>query len=241
MGMTVTVLGCSGGYPGPANACSGYLVRSEGTAVWLDAGSGTLANLQCHIDIDEIDVIVLTHEHPDHWRDIEGLYVAYKYGDRVREGVPVLAPRGLREFTYFDTEPIFAWRPVADGDSVELDGLQFSFSRTDHPVETLAVRIDGGGRSMAFSGDTGPKWSFTSLGDGIHLGLCEATLDDASEGTVQHLSGRQAGATATAANVEQLVLTHFWPTRDPVAIAASAKTTFNGPVIVAAVGEEYQV
>ena len=239
MGMTVTVLGCSGGYPRAASACAGYLVRCDGTTLWLDAGSGTLANLQRHIDIDAIDAVVLSHEHPDHWRDIELLYVAYKYGDRNRQGLPVFAPKGVRKLAYFRTEDVFEWRLIADGDRVEFANLALRFSRTDHGPETLAVRIDGSGRSLAYSADTGPNWSFERLGDGIHLALCEATLDEASEGTVQHLSGRQAGR--AAANVEHLVLTHFWPERDPAEMAASAKTTFERRISIATVGEEFEV
>gem|GEM_PF-4664493 len=59
--MTLTVLGCDGSYPGPSGlaggqgssgAASGYLVRSwgSGTALWVDAGPGTFANLQRFLD-----------------------------------------------------------------------------------------------------------------------------------------------------------------------------------------------
>lgn len=241
MGLSVTVLGCSGGYPGPAGASAGYLVRDDGVNVWMDAGSGTLANLQRHVDIDAIDAVVLSHEHPDHWRDVELLYVAMRYGSRVREGLPVYAPAGLRELTYFDTGPVFAWHTVADGDRVAIKHLSVSFSRTDHGPETLGIRIDGGGRSLAYSADTGPKWSFASLGAGIDLGLCEATLGPEEEGTVQHLSGRQAGAMAAGADVARLLLTHVWPERDPADAATAAAKEFNGPIAVAVLGEEYVV
>ena len=46
---------------------------------------------------------------------------------------------------------------------------------------------------------------------------------------------------AAAAGIEHLVLTHFWPTRDPASIAAEAKTEFTGAVSVAAIGEEFDV
>lgn len=78
-GMSLTVLGCCGSYPGPGQACSGYLVRAIGTSVWVDAGTGTLANLQRHVRLQEVDAIVLSHEHPDHWMDLTGAYVAAKY------------------------------------------------------------------------------------------------------------------------------------------------------------------
>ena len=54
----------------------------------------------------------------------------------------------------------------------------FAFTRTDHPVETLAVRVDAGGRVARVLGRHRPGWSFAALGDGIDLALCEATLAD---------------------------------------------------------------
>jgi len=241
VGLSVTILGCSGGYAGAGGACSGYLVRSGDASLWLDAGSGTFANLQRHISMDQINAIVLSHEHPDHWRDIEGLYVAYKYGDSTRQGIPIYAPAPVRTHAYFATEPVFAWNDVADGGSVDAAGFRLSFSRTDHPVETLAVRIERDGRALAFSADTGPRWSFADFGQPINLALCEATLTVEDEGTAQHVSGRQAGASAEAAGVEHLVLTHFWPANDPAEMAAAAKSTFTGRVSTAAIGEEYYV
>jgi ribonuclease BN (tRNA processing enzyme) len=239
VGLSITVLGCSGSYPGPGGACSGYLVRGAATTVWLDAGSGTMANLQRHVALDNVDAVVLTHEHPDHWRDIEGFYVAYKYGPNEREGIPVYAPAGLIGQTYFETPPVFAWHTVADGDRVEIGALSFSFSRTDHGPETLAVRVDCEGASIAYTADTGPAWSLSKLGESIDLALCEATIGVDDENTVQHLSGRQAGAMAAAAGVGRLVLTHLWPTLDPASVENAARSEFSGPIEMAAIGEEY--
>ena len=64
MGLSITVLGCSGTYAGPGGACSGYLVRSNDTSVWLDTGPGSLANLQQHVDLTSLDAIVVSHEPP---------------------------------------------------------------------------------------------------------------------------------------------------------------------------------
>ena len=65
--------------PGPGSACSGYLVQGAGKNVVLDLGPGTLANLQQHIDLQEIDAVVLSHSHPDHWIDLTGLETAWTY------------------------------------------------------------------------------------------------------------------------------------------------------------------
>ena len=240
MAMTLTVLGCSGSYPGEGGACSGYLVDDGSTRVWLDAGSGTLANLQRHSALDAIDAVILSHEHPDHWADIEGYNNVLRFVTG-RQGLPVYAPAGLRDRTYQDTAPWMAWHEVAGGDRVAVGSLAMTFSRTDHGPETLAVRIDGGGRSLGYSADTGPAWSLSALGPGLDLALCEATLAGGDEGGLQHLSARQAGESAREAGAARLVLTHLWPTLDPEQSRREGSEAFGAPVEVAATHARYEL
>lgn len=240
MGLSLTVLGRSGSYPGPGSACSGYLVGDGTTLIWLDAGSGTLGNLQRHVTFDDIDAVVLSHEHPDHWSDLEGFHVVLQHVFP-REGVPVYAPTGLRDRTYQDPEPSFAWHEVADGQRVRVGSLELFLSRTDHGPETLAVRIDGGGRSLGYSADTGPCWSLAQLGPGLDLALCEATVLADDEGKMQHLSARQAGEAGRAARATRLVLTHLLPNVDPEQSRREGEAAFGGPVEVAVENQRYEV
>lgn len=240
MGLTVTVLGCSGSYAGPGGACSGYLVEDGTTRVWVDAGPGTLANLQTHIGFDDLDAIVISHEHPDHWSDLEGWQVVWRYRLKRRD-FPVYAPAGLRERTYDPDSPAFAWHTIDDGDAVRIGTMHFTFRRTDHGPVTLAMRIDAGGRSLGYSADTGPAWSLAALGPGLDLALCEATVPIEEEATMQHLSARQAGAQARAAGAGQLVLTHLWSSLDPGEARSRGSEAFGAPVELAAVGARYEV
>ena len=241
MGLTLTVLGCSGTYASPGNACSGYLVSDGSTTVWVDAGSGTLANLQRHVALDGIDAVVLSHEHPDHWTDLEGFFNVCRFVTH-KKGLPVYAPPGLRQRTYnHDESPYFEWREIKDGAEASVGGLVFTFSRTDHGPETLAMRIDGRGRSIGYSADTGPKWSLGALGPGLDLALCEATFLSEQEGQAQHLSGRQAGRSANEAGAKRLVLTHIWPSIDKERSRAEAADAYGGPVDVAVVNETYSI
>ena len=105
----------------------------------------------------------------------------------------------------------------------------------------MATRIDGEAGAIAYTADTGPAWSLSELGEGVDIALCEATIGVEDEGTVQHLSGRQAGAMASASGVRRLVLTHLWPTLDRASVENAARGEFKGPIDMAAVGEEYSV
>lgn len=91
--MRLTVLGGSAAGPNPGQGCSGDLVQSGPTGVVLDPGPGTLPELQKHVDYREIDAVVLTHLHADHWLDVVAPRFALTYNPiPARRTVP-LEPR----------------------------------------------------------------------------------------------------------------------------------------------------
>jgi ribonuclease BN (tRNA processing enzyme) len=238
-GGTLTVLGCDGSYPGPAGAASGYLVEAAGAALWLDAGSGTFAALQRVADPGRLDAVVLSHEHPDHWSDLDA-YAVWLHEHAPGRPVHVYAPPGLRRHAYFADDPVLSWHELEAGTDLEIAGLRCTFSATDHGPPTLAVRVGAGtGHALGYSADTGPGWSPEALGPGLDVLLCEATYTKAREGEARHLSGRQAGAMAAGAGVGGLVLTHRRPSTSPDALAAEAEAAFGGPVEHAAPGRVF--
>ncbi len=242
MTLTVTVLGCSGSYAAPGNPCTGYLVQSDSTAVLLDCGPGTLGPLQEAIDLADISAIVTTHCHPDHWLElpvIRNVFIWFV----PRTAVPVYGTaetramdRAITVLRSGRTDPL-DWTVVDPSSKVAIGDQRWSFARTDHPVETLAARVDAGGRSFAFSSDTGPGWDFRSLGEGIHVAMCDASHGCEHEGRgIPHMSAREAAGAASAAGVERLVLTHLAPGCDPGAQLAEAGAAFDGDLDVARPG-----
>ena len=242
MSLTVTVLGCSGSYAAPDNPCTGYLVRSDSTAVLLDCGPGTLGPLQEAIDLAEVSAIVATHCHPDHWLElpvIRNVFIWFV----PRSDVPVYGTaetramdRAITVMRSGRTDPL-AWTVIDPSSEVTIGDQRWSFALTDHPVETLAVRVDSGGRSFAFSSDTGPGWDFRSLGEGIHLAMCDASHGREHEGEgIPHMSAREAARAAAVAGAGRLVLTHLAPGCDPDAQLAEASAVFDGEVDVARPG-----
>jgi ribonuclease BN (tRNA processing enzyme) len=233
----LTVLGCSGSYGAPAGgACSGYVVRAGDAVIWMDCGNGTFANLQQHVNPADLTAVVLTHAHPDHCVDIYGLHVMYKYGI-YGSCLPVYAPEGVEktlEHLVGDWTDTFDWRLVRDGDAATIGDAQLRFSRTDHPPPTVAVEIAHGGKRLIYTSDTGPEWSVDAFGAGADLVLSEATYEHADIRVPIHLSAHQAGAAAREAKARRLMLTHLWPTLDPLASAAEAAEQYGDAVMLAA-------
>ncbi len=236
----LTVIGCSGTYSSPDTSCSSYLLRSATTTVLLDAGPGSSMELQRHINLEDLDAIILSHEHPDHWTEMPVLYHAYRYGLE-RFGVTVYGTKGtktaLLAVTPEANETAFSWTTIDESSTVTIGDINFSFSRTDHPVETLAILAESEGVRIGYSADTGPGWSPESFGQDIDVFVYETTLpEELEEFGIPHVTGRQAGTRATAAGVGHLVITHVPPGHDSLEREASAKTTFTGPISVAEPG-----
>jgi ribonuclease BN (tRNA processing enzyme) len=211
-------------------------VRAGGTTLWVDCGNGSFANLQQHARVEDIDAVVITHGHPDHCVDIYGLHVLYKYGLK-RDCLPVFAPEGVAkqlEALVGAWDDTFDWHVIGDHDATTVGELELRFSRTDHPPPTMAVEIAHGDHRLIYTSDTGAQWSPAVFGPGAELILSEATYQHDDIRAPIHLSARQAGELARDAQAKALMITHLWPSLDPVASVAEASEAFGRAVVLAA-------
>jgi ribonuclease BN (tRNA processing enzyme) len=245
MSRSLTVLGCDGSWPGPGGAGSGYVVEAGDTAVLLDTGPGTFARLQAWGEPTRIDAIVLSHEHPDHWTDLESFATWAGHGPgrpwfrEAGHALPVYAPPGLRRWSHYDAAPWLEWCELAPSMVLSIGAMEARFVATDHGPPTLAVLLTHEEATLAYSADTGTGWSVEELGESIGTFLCEATYSSELEGSARHLSGRQAGAMARAAGVDRLILTHRWPTVSAEAVHLEAEEAFGRPVEQAHQGDVF--
>ena len=245
MVVELTVLGCSGSYGGPnGSACSGYLIQSGDTNIWMDCGNGTFGHLQRHIDVEDLTAVVITHEHPDHCVDVYGLHVLTRYGLE-REGLPVFAPAGLSEhlgqLVDGDWGDAFAWQPIDETERVSVGGIDLRFSRTDHPPPTYAVEASADGKRLIYTSDTGPGWDVSAFAPGADLVLSEATYEHGNKPAEIHLSAHEAGVAAREAGARRLMLTHLWPRLDPHRVVTEGSEAYGDSVNLAAPGLVTQV
>jgi ribonuclease BN (tRNA processing enzyme) len=220
--MRLTVVGCSPAWPNPGSAHSGYLVHGPGRLL-LDCGPGVLGKLR---ERDggwpSVDAIVITHWHLDHWGDLVPWVWGRMFGlgrdtDRPELWVP---PGGIGELagfgTRFGTETMFAetfllaeyadGRPFATAAGFEVTPVQVSH----YTLETYALRVSNGERTLAYSGDAAPGPKLAAVARDADLFLCESTLASAeADGEPRgHLSAAEAVAVFEASAAKRLLLTH---------------------------------
>jgi ribonuclease BN (tRNA processing enzyme) len=249
--MKLTVLGSSGGCPGKGNAASGYLIEYGSTTVWCDAGSGTFMALMDRVDPAAIDAVVISHAHTDHCADLIAFFGYMAYGPSGEIPVPVYLPpdtiEPLAAFVRADGDHVFHmtfdFNIVNDGDTAEVGDIELRFADTNHPVPTVSVRFEAGGRSLAYSADTGPGGGYPALCVGADVMLCEATLQgERTPLTYEyHLTAAEAGALAHRADVGRLILTHVSPTLRPEESLSEAAITYGTEPELAAPGLEIYV
>ena len=250
--MRLTVVGCSGSFAGPDSAASCYLLESEHEGrtwrVLLDLGSGALGSLQRFVDPLTVDAVLVSHLHPDHYFDISGLYVMWRYHpDGARPPIPVWGPRGIAkqsarayglrkdpgmsaefDFHEYDEQPI------------RLGPFTITASQVVHPITAYGLRVESEGAVLVYSGDTGPCPELVELAAGADLLLAESAFVESADNPVDlHLTGKQAGAAATEAGAARLVLTHIPPWHDVEVCLKEARESYGGPLEAAVPGATY--
>ena len=160
--MRLTVLGCSGTFPGPDSPCSSYLVEHDGYRLVLGLGAGSLGALQRHCGLLDVDAVYITHLHADHCIDL----LAYSHARRYHPAgvppvLPVHGPAGLREriAVSYETPPtdglldVYDVRELGAG-TITLGSFTVTRKVVRHHGECHSLRLEAGGRVLTFSADT---------------------------------------------------------------------------------------
>jgi len=206
--------------------------------------------LQWGLNFNEIDILALSHRHPDHVGDLVPFLFATRYalGYTRQEPFRLLAARGFAEFLGRLREAFGHWVEPPEGlmnlkelspdgpDEMRWEGLTVKSAPTNHTEGSLGFRIEAGSRSLVYSGDTDESDSLVALARGADLLVLEASNPFKVPG---HLTPAEAGRLAARAGVRRLLLTHFYPPCDEVDVVALAAVEFSGEIIRAEDGLKY--
>jgi len=169
---------------------SAIVARGRSGSVLLDCGATTTGGLAAlEIERDEIDAIVVSHFHGDHFGGIPHFLLAAQYEDRRRRPLEIGGPpeiearvRRLAEAMGHGLEgrPLdFAirFRELRPGARHEVGPVSLRAFETRHQLESHphGYRVELGGASLAYSGDTGWFDELPRRCAGVDLLVCECT------------------------------------------------------------------
>jgi ribonuclease BN (tRNA processing enzyme) len=243
MMMELTVIGSGTGVPSLRRGSPCLALKAAGRLVVLDLGSGALRSLlRAGLDFSAIDVLALTHLHPDHVGDLIPFLFATRYALGYTRTQPfrLLAARGFARFHRQLNEAFAGWVEPPPGlmdlkelspdgpDAMSDHGLVIRSAPTNHTAGSLAYRVEAGGAAVVYSGDTDENDSLVELAREANLLVLECANPVKIPG---HLTPGEAGRLAARAGVRRLLLTHFYPPCDAVDVAALAAREFSGEIM----------
>lgn len=251
--MKLTVIGCAGSFPAPDTPCSAYLVEAGGYRLLIDFGTGSLGELQKHLDPHLIDAVIVTHLHADHFFDACAYAVMRRYAaDAPKHPLPLYGPTGVAgrivaayggqgELCSPSMTDVYDFRELQSG-TFDLGQLTVTVDRVAHPVETYGLRVEHAGSSLAYTSDSGPCQALEALATHCDVLLAEASyLEGRDNPKDVHLTGKEAAEYATKSGAARLLLTHLvepWNSRDQT--LAEARAAYTGPVEVVRPGQVYE-
>lgn len=191
--MKLTIIGCGDAFgSGGRNQTCFLLDTSEGR-VMIDCGATTLLALKrAGIPLDSIDAILISHLHGDHFGGLPFLFLNAVFIDKRRKPLTILGPRGTKERfeTLIETSypdalsngrafdmPFVALEPDVEASQAGLTILPEEVLHASG-APSLGFRTRAGGRTLAFSGDTGWCDAVVSLGRDADLYIIECSTYD---------------------------------------------------------------
>ena len=249
--MKLTIVGCAGTFPGPDAACSSYLLEHDGFRLLIDAGNGSTGALQKSVGLLDLDAVIISHLHGDHYLDLVTYTYARRYHPAGSPGcLPVFGPRDIRAHVAGAfgrpvddlLDAVYEFHPVSGDGRIAVGPFEIDLAQVNHPVETYAMRLRAGARTVAYSADTGACDALVKTARDADVFLCEASYLDGDDNPPNiHLTGKEAAEHAGRAGVGKLVLTHLVPWGDPDRTLAEARAAFPGDLDVACAGAVFDV
>jgi ribonuclease BN (tRNA processing enzyme) len=220
--MQLRFVGCGDalGSGGRGNTC--FHVAGERANLLIDCGASSLAALKRYgIARDDIDLILITHFHGDHFGGLPFLLLDAQFAKRKRPLV-IAGPAGIdirltrvMEATFehssattpsFDLS-VIALEPGVPREFGAVKVTPFPVVHGDSGGPFYAYRVEAEGRTIAYSGDTQWTETLVSAAHDADLFIAEAYYHDKI--VKNHLSLKTLETHLPEINPKRLVLTHM--------------------------------
>jgi ribonuclease BN (tRNA processing enzyme) len=243
--MRLTILGSGTCVPSGRRNSSGYFVEFQGLSLKLDAGAGSAHALgRYSLPWEDLAYQFVSHFHLDHAHELASLLFTMKYGRSRPRTAPLrfVGPRGLDallrgmadlyRIRLLDQSFPVEICELDPGEALSLPGGALRVDKTPHTAESLAVRVELGGRSLGYTGDTGPSDALADFFRGVDLLICECSFWEDNRGT-SHLTADQVAELAQASGAARLVATHFYFNPDDYDLRGRLAARYQGEIFLA--------
>lgn len=235
--MKLKVLGTVSPYCKDSKNCPSYLVSTTNNKILLDCGNGITRNLVLPNDLENLTIII-SHLHRDHYGDIFSLaYATYVYHNLgiLKERIKLYIPSSQKDsvdyqlLTNLGEEHYLKIEEYKEDSQITLNDTTITFSPNPHNVPSYSIKISSNNQTLVYSGDTGYIGNtLETFAKGANLLICESTF---LKGQIRkkdyHLYAHEAATIAKKAEVQKLLLTHFWPEIDKEEYLKEAKPIFD--------------
>lgn len=240
--MRLVVLGSGTCVPSLKRSAPGYLLESNGTPLLIDCGGGTLVQLEkAGRSYKDLDAVLLTHFHPDH---ISGFFplihaLAGTPGFERKKSLTVIGPSGLRDIyeccvlSLMSSPGTFEVKLMEIEDELRIGSLDVYSVRTNHTKNSVAYRLQTGGKSIVFTGDSDYDERLIFLSEKADLLVTDCSFPESMK-SPGHMTPRECGLLALNAKAKRLVLSHIYPS--PLSeheLIKECRSVFMGDVTVA--------
>lgn len=237
--MKLKVLGTQSPIAVPGHNCPGFFIEHNGNKLLLDFGSGCHSLLKYPNDLQNLSAFI-SHFHWDHYNDIFNLqYAAFVLHNQKRLERPIdiympQTPLDKAKIITGESLSYAKYHSIDEKTSLSIGDINISFCKTDHGVETYAIKVMCSNKCIVYTSDTSysAKDKLVNFAKDADLLICESSLlkEHGFPEINSHLTAEQAGIIAKEANVKGLALTHFWFEEDVQKYVSEAKTIFKNVV-----------
>ncbi|MGE5597302.1 MAG: MBL fold metallo-hydrolase [Hyphomicrobiales bacterium] len=162
--LRLTFIGSGNAFSPSGLCCNGFLVNDR---FLFEAPPQALSSLnQIGVDPNDLDAVVLSHHHGDHFLGLPFLLLHWRWKGRTKP-IRIIGPKATRCLGTDIAQKVFPgvldasyeieWIEAQPGRPVEIPGLRVEAVNVEHDHElaaTLGFNCEVDGRRLAYTGDT---------------------------------------------------------------------------------------
>jgi len=220
--MKVTIVGCGDAFGSGGRSHTCFRLDAAGRTLLVDFGAGAIiAWNKAGFATRDIDAVVVTHLHGDHFGGLPFLLLQCQFVERRRKPITLLGPPGLRARLDLALEVFFPgsramhwtfdWsvEEIIPGHPHKIAGFSLLTLEVDHQsgAPSTGIRVGAGGRLFAYSGDTAWTETLVDLADGADLFVIEC--HSARRQIPGHIDWPTLDANRARLGARRLMLTHM--------------------------------